>query len=85
MKLVIDISEMTYEQLKFFADQGLGTTIDDVVVNGIPLPKNYGRLIDANKLIDSILANRQSFYTQSEVISAITYAPTIIEEASRST
>lgn len=84
MKLMIDVSERTYEQLKFFADQGIATIVDELVINGTPLPEHHGRLIDADKLIDSILANRQSFYTQSELMSAVNYAPTILEEASRS-
>lgn len=84
MKLVIDIPERTYEQIKFYAEMGIGTTVDEIVLNGTPLPEHHGRLIDADKLIDSILADRQSFYTQSEMISAVNHAPIILEEASRS-
>lgn len=85
MKLVIEISERAYEHLKFLADQGLGTAVDEIVVNGTPLPEYHGRLIDADKLVDSILVDRQSFYTQSEMINAVNYAPTIVEETRRST
>ena len=50
MKIIIDIPEKTYEQLKFLNKQGFGTVIDEAVANGTPLPKGHGRLIDADAL-----------------------------------
>lgn len=50
MQIVIDINEEDYKALK----QGLvHFTVFDVIkviMNGVPLPKRHGRLIDADKL-----------------------------------
>lgn len=37
MKIVIDIPEITYKQLKLLTEQGFGTIIDEAVANGKPL------------------------------------------------
>lgn len=92
MKLVIDIDNEKYktisDHIKATRDviSKNGYANNDVVpigwvaiADGTPFPQGHGRLIDADKLVDSILANRQSFYTQSEIFSAINGAPTIIE------
>lgn len=71
MKIVIDIPEKTYEQLKFLNEQGFGTAIDEAVANGTPLPKGHGRLIDADELKKVI--NQFDYYDQ------VSDAPTIIE------
>ena len=52
MKIVIDISESIIEHLK---DGSFGARIEDraalvdAVMNGTPLPKGHGRLIDADE------------------------------------
>ena len=43
MKIVIDIPEKTYEQLKFLNEQGFGTAIDEAVANGTPLPRSASK------------------------------------------
>lgn len=51
MKLVIDIPEDAYKLLNNEGVDWLGAEhILNAVANGIPLPKNHGRLIDADKL-----------------------------------
>ena len=54
IELVIKIPEKTYKQLKFLNEQGFGTVIDELVVNGTLLPKGHGRLIDADELNEMI-------------------------------
>ena len=78
IELVIKIPEKTYKQLKFLNEQGFGTVIDELVVNGIPLPKGHGRLIDADK----IKFDSNYFYDGDDTIIAeetINDMPTIIE------
>lgn len=49
MKIIIDISDYLFEVIKK-SGSGAPKVIDDAIVNGIPLPKNHGRLIDADEL-----------------------------------
>lgn len=52
MKIVIDIPEEDYQKLKAkdkFYDMYLNY-YEKLIVNGTPLPKGHGRLIDENKL-----------------------------------
>ena len=86
MKLMIDIPKEEYELVQH-GNKSYRTELElmNAVANGTLLPEHHGRLIDADKLVDSILADRQSFYTQSEMINVVNYAPTIIEETRRST
>lgn len=53
MKIVIDIPQKAYETLKAEKEiDWLGAEyILDCIKNGIPLPKNHGRLIDADDFI----------------------------------
>ena len=53
MQIVIDIPEETYEYLKDY-DTGI-TVVDNAVINGIPLPKGHGRLIDEKILKQYII------------------------------
>ena len=54
MQIVIDISEEDYEYLKTHNKHGLYSSI----LNGTPLPKGHGRLIDAD-VLDRDLENAQ--------------------------
>ena len=45
MQIVIDISLDDYETLKQMSDVGLGH-YHEIILNGTPLPKGHGRLID---------------------------------------
>ena len=93
MQIVIDIPERTYEQLKFLREQGFDgfeTVIDKAVANGTPLPKEHGRLIDADALIKQLEAmanNRWNIQVGAskgleEAIDIVDDAPTIIEAES---
>ena len=74
MQLVIEINEKRYESIM---KHGSIPTVSDgvdaanAILNGIPLPKRHGRLIDT----DELLKNR---YEAIPVIHVIN-APTIIE------
>ena len=93
MQIVIDIPKRTYEQLKFLREQGFDgfeTIIDKAVANGTPLPKEHGRLIDADALIKQLEAmanNRWNIQVGAskgleEAIDIVDDAPTIIDAES---
>jgi len=56
VQVVIEVGEKTYEDIMYDYEhkpQNL-TFLDKVIVNGTPLPKGHGRLIDENQLIKEI-------------------------------
>ena len=64
MKLVIEIDEETYKDIK---KGKVYSSIRDVpqesvlaIANGIPLPKGHGKLIDADKFIDALFVYGQA-------------------------
>ena len=89
MQIVIDIPDGCYEELNSgrFPMQDAYRLVA-WIKNGIPLPKNHGRLIDADELDTSVLQAGFSYaltrrtlrYTAGEVRQKIADAPTIIEE-----
>lgn len=81
MKVVIDVSENRYKDIQRIASVQLNDsrfkTAEQIIANGIPLPKGHGRLIDES---DLILCNID-FYDPScvyDVQQVIYDAPTII-------
>ena len=92
MKIVIDIPEKTKEQIIALTNLGesfppkLQEYIVRAIINGTPLSKSHGRLIDADKLtyeinygdVDDVMA--EDWYDlYDSVISYIENAETIIE------
>lgn len=90
MKVVINLSEDEYN---FIKQKEFPSISDMLIRTGTPLPKNHGRLIDADYLRDVILlhnfhgnnknivpyADRRGYrLRQREVDEAIINAPTII-------
>ena len=77
MQIVINIDEENYEKNKY--GRCPVTVMRKAIRNGIPLPKNHGRLIDADKLeLDDGYSNYDGYYhkySQSQIYNA----PTIIE------
>lgn len=69
MQIVIDISENEYEAVKLHPEC---FTFANSILNGAPLPKGHGRLIDADALIHWHRFESKSDYD-------IANAPTIIE------
>ena len=82
MKLIIDIDDETYEKIKNAEPLKLYCPIEsayNAIKKGTPLPKGHGRLIDADKLLDSdgiIADNRKCHYIP---MIDVYQAPTIIE------
>lgn len=55
MKIVIDIPEERYKDIQRIAEVQLNRrtpTVEQIVANGTPIPKNHGRLIDADELLN---------------------------------
>ena len=76
MKLVIEIPDEVYDRLKTLNSHGMATGATMYILNGKPLPKGHGRLIDGNKLLnkwDNMSVGRTEF---DQVIMCM---PTIIE------
>ena len=91
MKLIIDIQDFVYNNVKDFdTTHNYELNIVESIKNGIPLPKGHGRLIDADELRLDIIAHKYSnnFCTEHNIDQSInvgmlniliTDAPTIIE------
>lgn len=82
MKLIINISEEAYKMVQdnWLAVQAEGTIFENAVLNGTPLPKRHGRLIDVSD-IEWAKHQEERNYIDYEVIDwdDIVNAPTIIE------
>lgn len=88
MQIVIKISEKAYNALTH-TEFDANLVVDEMrksIVNGIPLPKGHGRLIDADAFLSKVKADREhSAYARSwtadDVLNVLnnSYAPTIIE------
>ena len=74
MKIVIEISEEEYKCVQLTGHIGNVTAISNAILNSTPLPKHYGRLIDA----DALLKNHPEFDTYPFPSTTIINAPTII-------
>lgn len=89
MKIVIDIPHRVYKLLKDGHMLGTidSTMVEGAILNGTPLPKGHGRLIDADDLDASVLqegfayalTKRKLRYTAGEARQKIANAPTIIK------
>ena len=82
MKIVIDIPEDIYQKIKetsMVIKGRNGKRIDNIlfnaVINGTPLPKGHGRLIDADKLMELCLNSASRTIDCND----IARFPTIIE------
>lgn len=68
MQIVIDIPDNEYTLVKnredFYVDRD---NIVSYVRNGKPLPKGHGRLIDADKLIDSLGGSDRDIYCKAVI------------------
>ena len=88
MQIVIDIPEEEYDIIK--NSKMPMTWVEHLIANGTPLPKEHGRLIDADALIKQLEAmanNRWNIQVGAskgleEAIDIVDDAPTIIESES---
>lgn len=81
MQIVIDIPENDIEVIKNLQKQGFASRHEIAILNGTPLPKGHGRLIDADKLeftyVEEVgLEGQMHCVVRSLVIKE---APTVIE------
>ena len=85
MQIVIDMPDKMYQKiLKNGYDYGI---MNVIIQNGIPLPKNHGRLIDADYVINHICESKECYkenckgklYMRCMDIMWVDDAPTIIE------
>ena len=78
MQLIVEISEDTFFDLKKKQNR---TEVDNAVLNGTPLPKGHGRLIDADDIRVIELEDSLHFmqYKKGDETDVYIDAPTIIE------
>lgn len=79
MQIIIDIPEDVYKRTVFyreFRDLNDCVTTIKALVNGTPLPKGHGRLIDADALLTQFPLWEDNFYYVNK---SINKAPTIIK------
>ncbi len=78
MQIVIKISENAYDYIRDCDSENyiVTTELYNAVYNGVPLPENHGRLIDADEL-EWMVPNIEDEYEHCHRI--IRDAPTIIE------
>lgn len=85
IELVIKIPEEDYSTFSELSEKKKVNELsyyEKMIAYGIPLPKEYGRLIDADKLLETWYDDFCEFMTQAELDSMnniIKNAPTIIE------
>ena len=80
MQMLIDIPKETYEALMINQYCGSKSELENIIVNGTPLPEHHGRLIDADdirviELEDSLHIIR---HEKGDDIDVYIDAPTII-------
>lgn len=74
IELMIKIDDKVYEHIKSIP---LHTMLEEAVIEGTPLPKGHGRLIDADKLLTEI----NTYCDCKEGACLIKDAPTIIDRS----
>lgn len=65
MQIVISLPNSTFTDLKKKKNR---TEVDVAVLNGTPLPKGHGRLIDADALIDTLGCSDRDIYMRRHVL-----------------
>ena len=72
MQIVIDIPEEVYNSIQDNDYCGISNSdMYNAIVNGIPLPKGHGRLIDADMLWDLYHDNNYDFYEALDDVQTI--------------
>jgi hypothetical protein len=67
MQVVINIPEDTYEYYAKLANKGEQlNNLESIILDGMPLPQEHGRLIDADEMIDDLKRQcREIFQTDA--------------------
>ena len=76
LELVIKIDEELYNNLKSLQ---FTTFEEDIIINGTPLPKGHGRLIDADALQTEMEKDVRKAMSFVDLKDFVWLAPTIIE------
>ena len=72
MQIVIDIPEEVYNSIQDNDYCGISNSdMFNAIVNGIPLPKGHGKLIDADMLWDLYHDNDYDFYEALDDVQTI--------------
>lgn len=85
MKIVVDIPKETYEALVINQYCGSKSNLENIIVNGIPLPEHHGDLIDRDNIEVLRLGNLTRQYDKGFdagvtcMVNRILDAPTVIE------
>lgn len=78
IELVINIPEDTFQYYVRLANKGEQlNNLESIILDGTPLPKGHGKLIDADKLKKEIYVI--DVYSEESVRQQISDAPTLIE------
>ncbi len=82
--VIINIDDEDYDNITLTGENtiNLGVLLDlrEAVRKGKPLPKNHGRLIDADYLREDFKASKRiSFAERMDISCIVDHAPTIIE------
>ena len=83
MQIVIDIDDKVYGLLKYFEEvlglndkkdgnDDVKTALIRAVINGTPLPKGHGRLIDANRLENLRFSERSNVWLMDRILKSDT-------------
>jgi hypothetical protein len=67
MELVIKLSESAYKEMCEHGTDRVDFDIQCVIKNGVVLPKNHGRLIDADALLAEIECLKRSPWYESDI------------------
>lgn len=84
MEVVIKVSDEKYKAIKKCLETGCALSATDMaILNGTPLPKGHGRLIDADAVTESFQTFYSSFVAHYEgdfkKFKVTCIAPTIVE------
>lgn len=82
MQIVIDISEYDKEWItnSYHIPDEINQKIAETIINGTPLPKGHGDLVDRDKVIDLLNEQEYNYYTELDKVCDTVYeADTIIE------
>lgn len=80
MQIVIEIDDVAFQGVLRLVSAGEGSASDVAIASGTPLPKNHGRLIDA----DALYENTEICHSDEDGYACVRWkeindAPTIIE------
>ena len=81
IQVVIKISKEAYDNARWRTNRGLATYSDMKIAKGTPLPKEHGRLKDADEILTSERPKgiTDDVWKESHIYKLLSNAPTIIE------